>query len=83
MAPIVATQGSFIRLTSHEFGHCLGLAHVFEHGVEYSPGFDIMGGADGPKCPSNLNIQVLHLVFSGQRGTVSMAASGYVQASSC
>lgn len=82
-APMLAGWGSFIRVTTHEFGHCLGLDHVFTNGVEYKPSFDIMGDGDGPKCPSNLNVQVLARVFGGTAGTVSMAPSSYAQAPSC
>jgi hypothetical protein len=82
-APMFVAYGSFIRVTSHEFGHCLGLQHVFSNGVEYEPGFDIMGGGDGPKCPSNLNVQILARVFGGGSGGISMAPSTYAQAPSC
>jgi hypothetical protein len=82
-APMFVAYGSFLRVTSHEFGHCLGLGHVFTNGVEYEPGFDIMGGGDGPKCPSHLNVQVLNRVYSGATGTVSIASTAYLQAPSC
>jgi hypothetical protein len=42
-----------------------------------------MGGGDGPKCPSNLNVQVLARVFSNQVGTVSISSTSYAQAPTC
>ncbi len=72
---------------AHEFGHCLGLDHVFEHGVEYEPAEDIMGSGSvtGGACPSNLNMQVLERVYGGifgmpSGGTVTMASGAYFQA---
>jgi len=82
-APMAAGWGTFVRVTSHEFGHCLGLEHVFADGVEYKPSQDIMGDGDGNKCASNINIQVLQRVFSGQGGTVSMSPSSYSQTTGC
>ncbi|MEA3189474.1 MAG: hypothetical protein QOD77_56 [Thermoplasmata archaeon] len=82
-APMLVAYGSFLRVTTHEFGHCLGQSHVFTSGVEYKPSFDIMGDGDGPKCPSNLNVQVITRAFSGLGGTVSIAPSAYAQAPTC
>lgn len=82
-APMLIGWGSFVRVTSHEFGHCLGLTHVFDNGVEYEPAEDIMGGGDGPKCASNLNILVLQRVFGAQTGTVSMSSETYDQETGC
>jgi hypothetical protein len=82
-APMLVGWGSFLRVTAHEFGHCLGLSHVFNHGQEYKPSFDIMGDGDGPRCPSNLNVLVLQKVFSQQTGVVKIPASTYAQAASC
>lgn len=82
-APMLAGWGSLVRVTSHEFGHCLGLTHVFDNGVEYKPSQDIMGDGDGPKCASNLNIQVLQRAFGGQGGTVSMTSTSYSQYTGC
>lgn len=68
------------RVAAHEFGHCLGLSHIFEDGVEYEPAFDLMGGGREERaCPSNLNIQVLESVFYGGQESFEMPASGYVQ----
>jgi hypothetical protein len=82
-APMLVLYGTFLRVTSHEFGHCLGLEHVFTNGVEYEPGFDIMGGGDGNKCPSNLNVRVLERVFNGGTGVVHMSSTTYAQAPTC
>jgi gametolysin peptidase M11 len=82
-APMAVGWGSFVRVTSHEFGHCLGLTHVFDNGVEYKPSQDIMGDGDGNKCASNLNIQVLQRAFGGQGGTVSMSSTSYSQTTGC
>lgn len=79
-APMLAGWGTMYSVASHEIGHCLGLDHVFMHGNEYQPSFDIMGsGTGGKACPSNLNIQVLERVFSGRSDTVTMAAGDYFQ----
>lgn len=68
------------RTAAHEFGHCLGLDHVFNHGDEYSPSFDLLGSGSQHACPSNLNVQVLQRVFHGQGGEVTISSSDYVQA---
>lgn len=77
-APMLFGWGQFIRVTSHEFGHCLGLEHVFTNGVEYKPSQDIMGDGDGIRCPSNLNVWVIERVFKGMGGTVSVSSDDYV-----
>lgn len=84
-APMLVGWGDLEYVVAHEFGHCLGLDHIFEHGVEYDPVKDIMGGsASGiAKCPSNLNLEVLRISWSGQTGELGMPESYYTQAPSC
>lgn len=68
------------RVAAHEFGHCLILGHVFEHGSEYEPAFDLMGGGRTVNaCPSNLNIMVMEKGFAGQQGEVAIPSADYVQ----
>lgn len=69
---------------AHEFGHCLGLSHIFEDEVEYEPAFDLLGGGSvheswGKSCPSNLNARILERVFAGEQGDLRMAPWDYVQ----
>lgn len=77
----MAALGTPHRATSHEFGHCLGLDHVFNHGVEYSPAKDIMGNGISPggACPSNLNVEVLERVFNNVGGSVTKSSGSYVR----
>ena len=84
-APMLAGWGSMVHTAAHEFGHCLGLSHVFEHGVEYSPSEDIMGGGltGVTSCPSNLNVAILKMALDGKTGTLGMPRSYYEQVSSC
>jgi hypothetical protein len=42
------------------------------------------GGQPGHfSCPSNLNIEVLRLVFRGETGAIRIPASAYGQAEEC
>lgn len=81
-APMLAGWGSMAHTAAHEFGHCLGLDHVYDEGVEYEPAFDILGGGESGfvSCPSNLNLQVMERAFTGGSGTVQMATRAYHQA---
>lgn len=73
-------DNALYRVAAHELGHCLVLDHVFNHGVEYSPRFDLMGGGRvANSCPSNLNIMVMEKGFDGQQGEVTIPSADYVQ----
>lgn len=77
---VAYTVNGQYRVALHEFGHCLGLHHVFEHDVEYDPEHDPMGGGrDHPACPSNLNLRVLERVFTGQGGEETISSADYFQ----
>lgn len=65
---------------AHEFGHCLGLHHVFNHEEEKQPERDLMGSSLGERgCPSNLNLRVLEHVFQGSTSNVTIPSSEYAQ----
>ena len=76
---------SALHTAAHEFGHCLGQGHVFEHGVEYKPDVDIMGGGISGhiSCPSNLNVAVIRLALAGETGELGIPAGMYTQAAKC
>ncbi len=74
---------------AQEIAHCLGLGHVFNHGQEYQPAFDLMGQGSvyssyGKSCPSNINVLVLERVYGGlfgrpSGGSVTLPSSAYEQ----
>jgi hypothetical protein len=85
LAPDPTDFYEFYFTSAHEFGHCLGLSHVFHRDVEYEPRFDLLGGGSvqdewGKSCPSNLNAEILRMVFGGEQGTVIMSSTEYYQA---
>lgn len=75
------------RTAAHEFGHCLGLGHTFDHGEAYEPDRDLMGGyhnlgGDDPAghgCPSTLNMLGLEQVFDGDGEAVVQDTDDYEQ----
>jgi hypothetical protein len=72
------------RTAAHEFGHCLGLGHAYNHDIEYEPTFDLMGSSDEHACPSTLNLLGLEKAFTGTahpvlRDSVVLDSADYEQ----